>query len=98
METIFQAFGHHLPVHTCKVDNATIVASNQSPPTLEDKMRFYGSPRAQMDNGARCSVTNLVSILRDVCWFDKKHSAPVKMKGATSNAVIVPKAKGKLRV
>ena len=51
-----------------------------------------------MDNGARCSVTNLVSILRDVRWFDKKHPAPVKMKGATSNVVIVPKAKGKLRV
>ena len=61
-------------------------------------MRFYGEPRAQMDNGAKCSVTNLISILRDVRWFDKKHPAPVKMKGATSKAIIVPEAEGKLRV
>lgn len=61
-------------------------------------MRFYGTPCAQMDNGARCSVTNLVSILRNVRWFDKKHPAPVKMKGATSNTIIVPEAEGKLRV
>ena len=50
------------------------------------------------DNGARCSVTNLVSILQNIRWFDKKHPAPVKMKGATSNTVIVPEAEGKLRV
>ena len=61
-------------------------------------MRFYGTSRAQMDNSARCSVTNLVSILQNVRWFDKKHSAPVKMKAATSNTVIVPEAEGKLRV
>ena len=63
-----------------------------------DKLCFYDDPRAQMDNGAKCSVTNIVDILRDVKWYNKKFKPPVHMKGATSGNIIVPAAEGLLRV
>ena len=46
-------------------DDATIKSSSQ--PTkkdFKDKIHLYGNPRAQMDNGAKCSVTNLLYLLR----------------------------------
>ena len=51
-----------------------------------------------MDNGARCSVTNMLSILRKVKYFSKYYPAPVRMKGATSKDIVVLEAKRKLRV
>ena len=48
-----------------------------------------------MDGGAKCSVTNILEILRNVTWFNKKKNpASVHMKGATSGTLIVPAAKG----
>ena len=51
-----------------------------------------------MDGGAKCSVTNIVEILRNVTWFDQHNCAPVCMRGATSGKIIVPMAKGWLQV
>ena len=52
-----------------------------------------------MDGGAKCSVTNILEILRNVTWFDnKKNKAPVHMKGATSDTLIVPTVKGWLHI
>ena len=51
-----------------------------------------------MDNGARSSVTNMISILRNVRYFDKSYPDPVRMKGATSKDIVIPEAEGKLRV
>ena len=35
-----------------------------------DKLCFYNDPRAQMDNGVKCSVTNIIEILRDIKWYN----------------------------
>ena len=79
---------------TCFVDENTIHISNISY-TDVDKIRFYDDPRAQMDGGAKCSVTNIVDILHEVTWYDKKkHRAPVHMRGATSGKIIIPVALG----
>ena len=52
-----------------------------------------------MDGGAKCSVTNILEILRNITWFDKKKNpALVHIKGATSGTLIVPEAKGWLHV
>ena len=47
-----------------------------------------------MDNGAKCSVTNIVEILRDVKWYNSKFKAPIYMKGKTSGTLIVPAVQG----
>ena len=86
-----------MSVEICTVDDATIGKENLSHNTA-DQMRFYDDPRAQMDGGARCSVTNLIDILHDVEFYDEKFKAPIKMKGATSEEIIVPEAEGKLRI
>ena len=59
-----------------------------------DKFCFYDDLGAQMDGGAKCSVTNILEILQNVTWFDNnKNRAPVHMKGATSGTLIVPAVK-----
>lgn len=45
-----------------------------------------------MGNGAKCSVTNIVKILRDLKWYNNKFKAPIHMKGAFSGNIIVPEA------
>ena len=95
---IFQEEDFDPSIETCSVDDDTIQISNVSINNI-DTTRFYDDPRAQMDGGAKCSVTNILEILRNVTWFDKKKNpAPVHMKGATSGTLIVPAAKGWLRV
>ena len=85
-------------IETVSVGENTIKVSNVSINNV-DTTRFYDDPRAQMDGGAKCSVTNILEILRNVTWFDKKKNpAPVHMKGATSGTLIIPAAKGWLRV
>ena len=63
-----------------------------------DKLCFYGDPWAQKDNGAKCSVTNIVKIQRDVKWYNKKFKAPIHMKGAILGKIIIPAAQGWLWV
>ena len=46
-------------------DDETIKASSQrTKKDFKDKIHLYGNPIAQMDNGAKCSVTNLLYLLR----------------------------------
>ena len=57
------------------------------------------SPRAQIDSGARVTVTNLLFILRDVKWFTNEYPSPVKMYGATNRKLLItPSAVGHLRI
>ncbi len=74
---------------TVKVNN---VSANKEEPS------FFDAPRAQIDGGAKSSVTNLLEVLHDVRWYDNKFRCPVYMRGATSKKLIIPKAIGKLRV
>ena len=67
-------------------------------PDHVNKFSFYDDPRAQMDCGAKCSVTNIVEILQNVTWFNQNKRAPVRMRGATSGKIIIPMAKGWLQV
>ena len=96
---IFQEEEFDPSIETCSVKDNTIQISNVSINNT-DTTRFYDDPRAQMDGGAKCSVTNILEILRNVTWFDnkKKNPAPVHMKGATSGTLIVLAAKGWLQV
>ena len=51
-----------------------------------------------MDNGAKCSGTNIFDILRDVKWYDSKFKVTIHMKGVTLGTLIVPAPQGFLRV
>ena len=69
----------------------------------DKKLYFYDDPCAQMDNSAKCSVTkcsvtNIVAILRDVKWYNSKFKVPIHMKGATLGNIIIPAAQGWLQV
>ena len=86
-----------IPFETCTVDDSTIGMENVTCLSA-DQMRFYDCPRAQIDGGAKCSVTNILDILHDINFYDEKFKPPVKMKGATSEEIIVPEAEGYLRV
>ena len=69
-------------------------------PQLADPLsyRMYDVPRAQMDGGAKCSVTNNLLLLKHVRFYNKFFPCKTKMKGATSTSIIVPKAEGYLQV
>ena len=80
-------------------DDATIKSSSQpSKKDMKDKIHLYGNPRAQMDNGAKCFVTNLLYLLRRVRFFDESFPCRVQMRGATSKTSIIPSAVGFFRV
>ena len=79
---------------TIGIEDATIQANSTTVPGHVNKFSFYDDPRAQMDEGAKCSVTNIVEILRNVTRFDQHKQAPVCMRGATSEKIIVQMAKG----
>ena len=59
----------------------------------------YDSPRAQIDSGAKSSVTDKLWLLHFVEWFSPSNPSPVKMYGATNrNILITPLARGILRI
>ena len=47
-----------------------------------------------MDNSAKCSVTKIVAILRDIKWYNSKFKAPIHMRGVTSGTLIVSADQG----
>ena len=51
-----------------------------------------------MDGGAGVSVTNLVSILHNVKYFNAKFKSRARIHGATSKEIITPTAVGSMRV
>ena len=85
-------------VETIYVEDEIMGLINKKQFTDFDKLCFYDDPKAQMDNGAKCSVTNIVEILQNVRWYDDKFKAPVHMKGATLVNLIIPAAQGWLRI
>lgn len=62
----------------------------------EDNM--YDGVRAQMDRGAKCTVTYKLELLHDIRFYNKIFKPKVTMKESTSNNVIVPIAEGFLKV
>ena len=65
---------------------------------MMDKIRFYDKPRSQIDNGAKCSLTKNIYLLRDVKLFDDEYKPRLYMKGDTSDQPNIPVGEGKLRV
>ena len=82
-------------------DESTIKTSNLSSVNwLEDpyEYKMYDGIRAQMDGGAKCTVTNKLELLHDRRFYNKFFPPKVRMKGATSEKTIVPVAEGYLKV
>ena len=89
--------GYHKPISTDNevynevevfdLSNEAIVQHNncQTLFKLDDiyKFQMYNILRAQMDGSAKCTVTNNINLLKNIC-----------MRGATSNNVIVPQTEG----
>ena len=63
---------------------------------LEDpyKLQMYDVPVAQMDRGAKCTVTNNINLLKNVRWYDQWFCPKARMRGTASNNVIVPQTEG----
>ena len=79
---------------TIDIEDKTMQTNSKTVSDNVNKFCFYEDPRAQMDGGAKCSVTNIVEILRNVTWFDQRNCSPICMRGATLGKIIVPMAKG----
>ena len=77
-------------------DDQTQKQNNTSPVNkLEDPHQYqmYDLPRAQMDGGAKCTVTNNLYLLKDVKWYNQWFRPKVTMKGATSDKSLYLKLK-----
>ena len=92
---------YHIDIGNLSYDK-TVVAGSKSKISSINKVNttlFYDdSPRAQMDSGARVSVTILVSILHNVRHFSDKFKSHVCMYGATYKEIITPRSIGYMRV
>ena len=90
---------YHVDLGTLQDEDTVVTRSKSINLNKLDTTIFYDdSPRAQMDGGAGVSVTNLVSILHNVRYFDAKFKSRVCMHGATSKEIITPHAVGYMRV
>ena len=90
---------YHIDLGTLQDDKTVIPGSKTINLNKLDTTLFYDdSPRAQMDGGAGVSVTNLVSILHNVRYFDAKFKSRVRMHGDTSKKIITPRAVVFMRV
>jgi hypothetical protein len=90
-------FGEFVPAED---DDTVIVANITNVNKLEDPYEYqlYDSLRAQIDGGAKVSVTNNLDLLTDIRFYNKKFKPKHKMKGATSEVTIKPRAEGYLQV
>ena len=79
---------------TVKQNNIADVNKLECP----DKYKTYDLPRAQMDGGAKYTITNNINLLKNVKWYSRWFLPRVKMQGATSKTIIVPEAQGYLEV
>ena len=59
---------------------------------------LYDFNRAQMYGGAKCTVTNNLSLLRKVNWYARLFNPPCQMKDSPYEKTIVPEAKGFIQV
>ena len=81
-------------------DDDTVLHCNINKVNMENPSLYhmYDVPCAQMDGGAKCTVTGSLHLLKKVKWYDKRFPCKVRMKGATSTNIIIPKAEGFLQV
>jgi hypothetical protein len=63
-----------------------------------NKTLFYDEVCAQIDGGAKVSVTNLLTLLHKVKFYSKKFKCKIRMHGVTSKDIIQPLPEGYLRV
>ena len=90
---------YHIDLGTLQDEDTAVTRSKLINLNKLDTTLFYDdSPRAQMDGGARVSVTNLVSVLHNVWYIDAKFKSLIRMHGATSKEIITPRAVGFMRV
>ena len=90
---------YHIDLGTLHGDETVVAGSKTTRLNkINTTMLYDDSPQAQMDGGAGVSVTNLVSILHNVKYFNTKFKSRVCMLGATSKEIITPTAVGSMRV
>ena len=54
--------------------------------------KLYDVHRAQVYGGAKCTVTNNLSLLCKVKWYTRLFRPPCQMKDSPSGKTIVPEA------
>ena len=62
------------------------------------KYKMYDHPWAQMDYGAKCTITNNINLLKNLQWYNQWFWPRARMKGALSDNIITPQSKGHLQV
>ena len=74
------------------VEKTVSASSLLSVKWLEDpyKYNIYDGVQAQMDRGAKYTVTNKLELFHDIWFYSKLFPTKVKMKGAASKNVIIP--------
>lgn len=85
-------------VETFYIKDDVMQLKNKNDYNNFDKHCFYDFTCAQMDGGAKCSVTNIVEIVINFKWYNTKLKAPIHMKGATFGTIVLPVPLGWLRV
>ena len=90
---------YHIDLITLQ-DKETVVAGSKilNLNKMVTTLFYDDSPRAQMDGGAGVCVTNLVSILCNVQYFNAKFKSHVRIHGATSKEIITPRVVVYMRV
>ena len=71
------------------INDEMIQTNSTDVPKDVDKFFFYDDPRAQIDCGTKCSVTNIIDILCDVMFFNKGNLSTVHIRGATLGKIII---------
>ena len=82
-------------------NNATVKQNDLSDVNqleTSDKYKMYNLPRAQMDGGVKCTITDNINLLKNVIWYNRWFLPRVKMRGATLQTIIVPEAQEYLEV
>jgi hypothetical protein len=82
--------------HVTNCDETVTVGTNKLGHNSETL--FYDEVRAQIDGGAKVSVTNLLTLLHKVKFYSTNFKCKIRMHGATSKDIIQPLAEGYLRV
>ena len=59
------------PIDFIDVDDEAIITNVYEICDYEDKIKFYDEACTQIDPGAKCSVTNMITLLNDVIFFSK---------------------------
>ena len=90
---------HHIDLGTLQDDDTVVAGSCVYHINHVDATVFYDDePRAQMDGGAGVLVTNFLSILHSVKFFNVNFKSKVHVHRATSKDVITLQAVGYMRV